>query len=301
MTENQNRLLYLISLYSHRATPNTDEKDEWIRKQALIVLTYEGIVAGILDYDYAPATTSVQNRRIFMNVSQEGKSDVEFLREEELINGLQIPSRSLQPITCYQISSKGQDLLKRVGKKEKEAIHEIAYARGTRELLSTSWDGRHYYLTSHGGYKRRSTITDVEDVSFVSSAYIPQCLRYGGRPTLSNAHRAHECSVSSDNIRDELDEVITLNSVSIIVAEYIPFGANQIVQLNINVGSTERNQGGFISPAVDERQSETQIEMSPELTSVNILDYTLTNHINFEAEIWCVIKCRRYLFLWFTS
>ena len=48
-------------------------------------------------------------------------------------------------------------------------------------------------------------------------------------------------------------QVITLNSISIIVAEYIPFGANQIVQLNSNVGSTERVQGGFISPAVDDR------------------------------------------------
>lgn len=62
----------------------------------------------------------------------------------------------------------------------------------------------------------------------MSSAYVPQCLRYGGRPTLSNAHRAHESGVNTDNIRDELDEVITLNSVSIIVAEYIPFGANQV-------------------------------------------------------------------------
>ena len=74
-------------------------------------------------------------------------------------------------------------------------------------------------------------------------------------PTLSNAHRAHESAVNTDSIRDELDEVITLNSVSIIVAEYIPFGANQIVQLNSNVGSTERVQGGFISPAVDEDSS----------------------------------------------
>ena len=41
--------------------------------------------------------------------------------------------------------------------------------------------------------------------------------------------------------------------MSIIVAEYIPFGANQIVQLNNNVGSTERVQGGFISPAVDDK------------------------------------------------
>jgi len=91
--------------------------------------------------------------------------------------------------------------------------------------------------------------------------------------------------VNTDSIRDELDEVITLNSVSIIVAEYIPFGANQIVQLNSNVGSTERVQGGFISPAVDEDSSGTSMEMSPEMTAVDILDYTLTNHINFEAEI----------------
>lgn len=116
-------------------------------------------------------------------------------------------------------------------------------------------------------------------------AYIPQCLRYGGRPTLSNAHRAHESGMNKDGIRDELDEVITLNSVSIIVAEYIPFGANQIVQLNNNLGSTERCQGGFISPAVDDKAAGTQLEMHPELTSVDILDYTLTNHINFEAEI----------------
>lgn len=43
--------------------------------------------------------------------------------------------------------------------------------------------------------------------SYVSSAYLPTCLRHGGRPTLSNAHRAHECGMSESNIRDELDEV----------------------------------------------------------------------------------------------
>ena len=274
----------MISLYSHRATPGTDEKDEWIRKAAMVVLLYEGIVAGVLDFDYAPSSNFIENRRIWMNVSQEGKSDVEFLREEELINGLQMSSKSFQPVTCYQVSDKGKELVKRISRKEKEAVHEFVYARGTRELLAPHWDGNAYYLVSKSGYSRKSTITETEDVSYVSSAYIPQCLRYGGRPTLSNAHRAHESGASGDGIRDELDEVITLNSVSIIVAEYIPFGANQIVQLNNSVGSTERCQGGFISPVVDDG-GDKPIEMSPELTSVDILDYTLTNHINFEAEI----------------
>jgi hypothetical protein len=52
------------------------------------------------------------------------------------------------------------------------------------------WEGINYWLESGSGYSRKSTITECEDVSYVSSAYIPQCLRYGGRPTLSNAHRS---------------------------------------------------------------------------------------------------------------
>merc|ERR1740138_1417222 len=232
----------------------------------------------------------IEQRRVYLNISPtselsgEGKSDVEFLREEELINGLMEQTNSQKPITCFQISDKGAELVKRISRKEKEAVHEFVYPPGSRELLRPFWNGNDYYLKSAGGYKRKSSINETEDVSYVSSAYVPQCLRYGGRPTLSNAHRAHESAVNTDNIKDELDEVITLNSVSIIVAEYIPFGANQIVQLNNSVGSTERCQGGFISPVVDDG-GDKPIEMSPELTSVDILDYTLTNHINFEAEI----------------
>lgn len=59
----------------------------------------------------------------------------------------------------------------------------------------------------------------------------------------------------------------------------------QIVNLNNSVGSTERCQGGFISPAIDDDSTGTDLEMSPELTSVDILDYTLTNHINFEVKL----------------
>ncbi len=251
------------------------------------MLIYEGITADIFDYDYAPHSTLVGNRRIWVNVSQEGQSDVEALREEELINALMISSSSYKPGVCYQISDKGSELIRHIGRREKEIVNDFAHRQGSRELLKTYWDGDSYWLQSSSGYKRISSITDTEDVSYVSSAYIPQCLRYGGRPTMSNAHKAHESGMGAiDTIRDhELDEVITLNSVSLIVAEYVPFGANQIVQLNNNVGSTERVQGGYISPQIDDDIGGTSVEVSPELTSVEILDYTLTNHINFEAEI----------------
>ena len=89
LTENQNRLLYMISLYTNIAQSD-EEAEEWIRKSALLVMTYEGIVQQVFDYDYAPASMSVENRRKYFNMSQEGRSDVDFLREEELINGLKL-------------------------------------------------------------------------------------------------------------------------------------------------------------------------------------------------------------------
>lgn len=286
LTDNQNRLLYLVDLHAKKAT-DRDGSDRWIRKQPLSVLIYEGIISEIFDYDYAPQSALIENRRVWVNVSQEGQSDIELLREEDMISGLLVSSKSHKPVVLYQVSEKGQEILKTLARREKEAVNAFAHKPDSRELLKTSWDGESFWLESSSGYKRRSTTTDTEDVSYVSSAYIPQCLRYGGRPTMSNAHRAQESGQAGlDSIRDnDLEEIITLNSVSMIVAEYIPFGANQIVQLNNNVGSTERVQGGYISNVIDGDSSGTALELSPELTAVEILDYTQTNHINFEAEI----------------
>lgn len=285
LTENQNRLLYLISLYSKPAIRASD-KEEWIRKPAMLVLLYEAIVSKALDYDYAPSSELVENKRKYFNISQEGKSDIDFLREEDLVNGLKLSSKSYQPVTCFQISEKGLEIVAKISKADKLSINDMAYAPGTLHLLRVEWDGEEYWLVDdESGYRRLSSVTETEDVSYVSSAYIPQCLRFGGRPTLSNAHRAHECGVSDSSIRDQLDEIITLNSVSLIVSEYIPFGSNQVVQLNSNLGSTERVQGGFFTAVVDDNASGTQISVDPGLTSINILDYTMTNHVNFEADI----------------
>ena len=120
---------------------------------------------------------------------------------------MKLSSKSYTPVTCYQISKKGQLLARRLPKIDKDAVHEVVFAPGTRELLHISWRHSRYELSGPGGYKRISSVTETEDVSYVSSAYIPQCLRFGGRPTLSNAHRAHECANSASNIRDELEEV----------------------------------------------------------------------------------------------
>ena len=59
------------------------------------------------------------------------------------------------------------------------------------DLLKVSWDGSAFWLRSNSGYERESTVTDTEDVSYVSSPYLPNCLRHGGRESVSNADKAH--------------------------------------------------------------------------------------------------------------
>jgi len=68
LTENQQRVLYLLSLHSAPAE-SQDHAERWVRHQALMVMIYEGIVEHALDYDYAPASEMVEGKRMFINVS----------------------------------------------------------------------------------------------------------------------------------------------------------------------------------------------------------------------------------------
>ena len=97
---NHAKLLYMISKYAVTAQ-SKDEDESWIRNVPLLVLVYEGIVKGVLDFDYAPYSTLISHegvsRRSFMNVTQEGKSAVDDLREqnEELMERLRLTESQL--------------------------------------------------------------------------------------------------------------------------------------------------------------------------------------------------------------
>ena len=64
----------------------------------------------------------------------------------QLLAGLQKPTRSYKPVTCYQITKKGMGVVKKISRKDKEIVHEVTYMRGSRELLEAEWDGNDYWL-----------------------------------------------------------------------------------------------------------------------------------------------------------
>ena len=296
-TNDHLKLLYMISKYATCAE-NPEDMEGWIRKNSLLVLMYEGIVEGVFDYDYAPTSLLVGRNRVWLNLSQEGKDDIDDLREGGLLNGLKLSSEDLQPITAYQVSVKGKELASFVPRDFRTEVDNLIYHDG--ELITCSWDPEPepesgdedddelngvFMLSTEAGYSRRSEITGTEDVSYVSSPYLPEVLRDGGRATLDNASRADEAAAGENGIKDELDENIILRNCHVLVGEWIPFGANQIVALNDKLGAADRCQGGMFTGALDSDPTSTSFKVPVGLTSVTILDYDSTKFINFEAEI----------------
>ena len=277
------KLLYLVSKYSNCAQ-TVYEKEQWVRKLPLLVLIYEGIVQKVFEYDYAPESTVVKNTRVYLNVSQEGVDDLDDLIEGELIRGLRLSSSEHQSVLAFQITAAGLALVsKRMTEEDRQLVDELCVADG--KLLQVAWEDETFYLRNDT-ISFESTITDVEDVSYVVSPYLPLALRrIGGPMTSSNSHRASESATKDSTIRDDLDEVITISNVTVLVGEWIPFGVNQIVKLNLKLGSNDRCQGGFFTPEVDHESTNAQCEIPAGLTNVNILDHDMTTFTNIEAQV----------------
>ena len=98
----------------------------------------EGIVAQVLDYDYAPSSMSIETRGA-TSICQEGRSDVDFLREEELSNGSSC-SKTFQPVTCYQISEKGAELTASWQVRSAGCAGN-GVCSWHKDLLQVAWDG----------------------------------------------------------------------------------------------------------------------------------------------------------------
>ena len=295
---NHARLLHMISRYAVPAK-SIEEDESWIRQVPMLVMIYEAIVAGILDLDYAPQSVLVSqdgtSKRCFMNVSQEGKSAIDDLREKGFIEGLKLSSEDFQPVTCYQITAIGMEFLEQVPMKLKEDMDGVLHGPKPFQdkLLNVTMrreedDGaevQRFFLSAEGGYERLSTVTEIEDVSYVSSPYLPLHVRKSEKPISSNAHRAGEAAMGESNIKDDLSEAIHLAHVNLLIGEWIPFGPNQIVALNERLGAMDRCQGGLFTSKIDHDPTTTQFKVPTGLTKVAILDYDFIGCINFEAEI----------------
>ena len=277
------RLLYLISRYTSHT--------QWVREWPLLVLIFEGIQAGVFSYDYAPDAVTILGRIHFMNITQEGGDDMDDLREAGLLLSLKLTTYAGSTVTALKLSDEGWEFLESVKQADRAAVDSfygagdpmrVVYAHGRFDIVE-------------GEATRESGVLACEDVSYVCSPFVPACVRpanLGGflDACSDNSDRAYLSNTGDpDNLNDDATEVVTLSGVSILVGEWIPFGSNQVVAMNNRLGSQERCQGGFLTAVMDDdsegRRDMTFVQQGESLTRVQLLDFTLQEHINFEAEI----------------
>ena len=295
------KLLYLVSLYAVEGRKGQDD-GAWIRSMALDVLIYECVVQGALRFDYAPQSVRISqpggtSRRVWLNISQEGRVCIDELRERGLLIALKAMTEDLQPLTCLQVSKKGLSLLKKVPRvvlvPVDNAIHRSSgHASKRGELLQVAWDPENAVFNLRGTLSKRtvriSGCTEPEDVSYCSSPYLPRCLWTNPKLKLhSNARiAAKKLKGSVDSVDAELDEACFLSDVCVMVMEWIPFGENQMYSANERLGAVERNKTNMFTRLIDNNPTDTSFTTAETLTRVSILDYDTVNHVNFEANIF---------------
>ena len=185
LTDSMLKLLYLIGKYA-RCAENIGDNESWIREVHLSVLIYEGIVSEVLDYDYAPQSVLVGTKRVWMNVSQEGRDDIDDLREAGMINALKMATEDLTAATAFQVSKEGMDVLKAMAQALMDAVDFFLFPPRPfpKETKSVKWDMDNgtFAVFTKKGYHVWSHVTTIEDVSYVSSPYLLDCLRKDMRP-----------------------------------------------------------------------------------------------------------------------
>ena len=295
------KLLYLISLYAVEG--RVGSSGSWVRSMALDVMIYECIVAGALTFDYAPMSVRVSqpggvSRRVWLNMSQEGRVAIDELRERGLLIALKAMTEDLQPLTCLQVSKKGVSLLKKVPRVVLQAVDDVIYRPSGHptkkgELLQVVWDPDHGIFNLRGLLSKKvcrvSKCTEPEDVSYCSSPYLPRMLWQDASLKLcSNAKLAQKKlkGARGGSLANAMDEACYLSDVCVMITEWIPFGENQMCSANERLGSVERNKTNMFTRLLDANPTETHFTTADTMTRVRILDYDLVNHVNFEANIF---------------
>jgi hypothetical protein len=316
-SEEHAKLLYMISKYAACAA-TVDAEEQWMRHVPLLVMIYEGCIAGKFHFDYAPSLVRVskdgRTRRMWLNTSQEGTAAVNDLRAKGLVNGLKLSTEDFQSVTAYQVSKRGMDCIGQIPTVLKREVDSFVFTPGAeheRALLFVKYfatadedtspqvgqgqdeldleDGRYFKLVAENGYIKRSTVTQTEDVSYVSSPYLPSCVRdpRDAKTLTSNADQAKAAGGHKgvNQFGTQLTECISLSNVVCVVGEWIPVGSNQMSALHARLGVAERCQGGLFSAMVDPDPNAVSFEMMPGLTQVRVLDHEMDVFVNIEASI----------------
>ena len=315
-SENHMKILLMLQCFQEISKSSSEQslkQEPWVRHLPLLTFIYEAIKAQLLDYDFAPSLETIGTKNVYMNISKTAKRDIDQLRKGGLVEMIMVTSTDSTECRAYRLAEKGtiylRDEAARVGGLVDE-IERFMHAPGYNKenisdyLLEVFWDSKKevFHLVNGKGHSKRSTVTVMEDISYVCSPYVPEVLNVPN-PLLNATDKTvsvpnnRDIAVETvkicqdtrgDNIRDELEEVVQIDGVHILTGEWVPFGPNILSYLNERFGAVEHTNGGIFSGIVDRAPEGTRLVRNQSKHTCYLNQVTHHNpmsHINFTSIV----------------
>lgn len=170
ITDDQSRLLILISKYSKPAKKRGEE-ETWIKKIPLMSLINKGVRKGVFkEYDFAPMLVEYMGKKRFANISKEGEDDVADLRELGLIERLKLATSHHVYVSAYRITPIGVKLVKKIGDKHHKAVKKIVSCKKCQGDMDIEAEEEAPFLVCREcGYEQMVDIFEIDEVQYVSS------------------------------------------------------------------------------------------------------------------------------------
>lgn len=330
------QLRVAFALHRHYQFAETHEdlkfSTRWVHRTPLLVYMYEGILLQLFDYDFSPSSELAGRGEVNMNVSSEGVDDLSDLQEMGLILRLKLATKEHYTTTSYQVLPAGVAALKSMKQADKdlvdafladgvtiESAHELHVAasrRAARRDFPTSekppppenvapfevrfdQESAEFVLSNDKEEERVSTVTEFEDVSYVCSPYLPECVRppegpHRKRRAFSDfSPLAHLSRQGTDTLREEQTHTVTLSNIRILATQYLVNGPNEVNALNEKLSlhaSREElrdGQAGLVSAHVDNSPTATTFEVAMSgMCAIFPMDYVRSKMANFEGKVY---------------
>eukprot|EP00283_Hemiselmis_rufescens_P021757 CAMPEP_0173463782 /NCGR_PEP_ID=MMETSP1357-20121228/68877_1 /TAXON_ID=77926 /ORGANISM="Hemiselmis rufescens, Strain PCC563" /LENGTH=383 /DNA_ID=CAMNT_0014431623 /DNA_START=96 /DNA_END=1244 /DNA_ORIENTATION=- len=224
------KLLYLVHFYA-QASDHMDQDDSWLRHGHMVVLIHEAVASGILAYSMVPASMSITvagtTSKVWVMTAHAALAAIYEMCSEGLINCIRMVTEDFAQAPAYQASLKGIDLVNRMPDELKFQVSQMLHGPFgfEDEPLEVVMDGRDFALTTAGGYVRRSPITEIGHVPFITSPYIPFCLRHSQTFLTDHSSRSYESALWESDVEDIRGEAIAVGNVTVLLCEWVPLGA----------------------------------------------------------------------------
>lgn len=302
----------------------SEYSSRWVHRTPLLVYIYEGILLQVFDYDFSPGNENAGKSVVNMNISTEGVDDLSDLQAMGLILRLKLATKEHFTTTSYQVLPAGIAALQSMPTEDKLLVDHFLSegvvlsspddlrlsltvegnrardsARGVYRPFEVKYDeiNGEFTLFDLNGNERISDITDFEDVSYVCSPYLPNCLR----PTNSKCVRefsdfsqfAHLTTNGADTLREETKHVVLLSNLRILSSQYMVNGPNDVNALNekLSLHATREElmsgQAGLVSAHVDHSPASATFDVAMSgMCAIFPMDYIRSTMANFESKVY---------------